>query len=97
MVSTENGSSVIPWRHKRLTHGDGYMLTLSSQQVYNVTYDVPPSISVDNTAYEAGLYDVPIGESIIIKTSFDTAPNHFKIGLNRQDIGREVEFSDNHT
>ena len=96
-MSNEHGSTLIPWRHYRLTHMDGYMLTLPSHRVHNLTYILPPSLDVDNTQFSAGLYNVPRNESVIIATFYDTAPNHFRVGSNRQDIGRPLTFSDPHT
>lgn len=96
-VSNKHGSTLIPWRHYRLTHMDGYMLTLPSRLVHNLTYNLPLSQDVDNTAFSAGLYNVPSNESVIIATFYDTAPDHFLVGSNRQDIGRKLTFSDPHT
>jgi plastocyanin len=97
IVANEHGSTLIPWRHYRLTHMDGYMLTLPSHRIHNLTYILPPSLDVDNTQFSAGLYNVPKNESVIIQTFYDTAPDHFRVGSNRKDIGRPLTFSDPHT
>ena len=97
LVSNGNASTLVPWRKKRLTHPNGYMVTLPSQRVHNLSYVLPPNLDIDNTAYSAELFDVPVDESVIIQSYYHTVPNHFRVGSNRKDIGRELQFSDNHT
>lgn len=96
-IGNLNASTLVPWRKKRLTHSSGYMVTLPSHRVLNLSYVLPPNLDVDNTAFSAELFDVPINESVIIQSYYHTAPDHFRVGSNREDIGRDLSFSDNHT
>lgn len=40
-VSNEYGASVIPWRHYRLTHLDGYMFTMPDGYDHRLVWDLP--------------------------------------------------------
>lgn len=42
-VSNEFGSTVVPWRHYRLTHRDGYMLTMPQGYAYTLTWLLAPT------------------------------------------------------
>ena len=55
-VTNEFGTSVVPWRHYRRTHGRGYMCTLPSNYSYSVTWNLIPEHNVDTTFYSAGMY-----------------------------------------
>lgn len=55
-VTNEFGTSVVPWRHYRRTHGRGYMCTLPSTYSYSVTWNLIPEHDVDTTFYSAGMY-----------------------------------------
>ena len=41
IVVNEFGSALVPWRHYRLTHLDGYMFTMPDNQLYNITWLLP--------------------------------------------------------
>lgn len=38
IVDNEYGRALVPWRHYRLTHMDGYMFTMPDSQTYNITW-----------------------------------------------------------
>lgn len=54
-VTNEFGTSVVPWRHYRRTHGRGYMCTLPSAYPYSLTWNLTPEHNVDTTFYSAGM------------------------------------------
>ena len=97
LFQNEHGSSLIPWQHYRLTHMDGYMVTLPSQNRHNLTYDLPSHLDTDATSFNAGMYNVQPRDAVILEAVYDTEPDHFKVGKNSKDIGRTLRFSDNHT
>lgn len=40
-VSNEFGLTVVPWRHYRLTHLDGYMFTMPQDHIHTITWLLP--------------------------------------------------------
>ena len=40
-VTNRYGSSLVPWRHYRLTHLDGYMLTMPDREEHTVDWLLP--------------------------------------------------------
>ena len=40
-VSNEFGMTTVPWQHYRLTHLDGYMMTVPQGYRHNVVWDLP--------------------------------------------------------
>ncbi len=40
-VSNEFGRTVVPWRHYRLTHMDGYMFTMPEGHLHAITWLLP--------------------------------------------------------
>ena len=54
-VTNEFGLSVVPWRHYRRTHMDGYMCTLPATYPHTIDWDLPIEHEVDTTFYSAGM------------------------------------------
>ena len=55
-VTNEFGSSVVPWRHYRLTHLDGYMFVYPMGYDHSIVWLLSIEHSVDTTSYNAGIY-----------------------------------------
>ena len=53
-VTNEFGHSVVPWRHYRRTHGDGYMCTIPASYPHTMEWNLPIEHEVDITSYSAG-------------------------------------------
>ena len=55
-VTNEFGSSLVPWRHYRLTHLDGYMCTMPSGYEHSLVWTLPPQhrwgLELTVSAYE---------------------------------------------
>ena len=55
-VTNEFGLSVVPWRHYRRTHRNGYMCTLPATYPHTIVWDLPIEHEVDTTFYSAGMF-----------------------------------------
>ena len=55
-VTNEFGLSVVPWRHYRRTHRNGYMCTLPATYPHTIVWDLPIEHEVDTTYYSAGMF-----------------------------------------
>ena len=53
-VTNEFGLSVVPWRHYRLTHLDGYMFVFPSGHQLSIVWRLPVQQEVDTFSYSAG-------------------------------------------
>ena len=96
LIANRHGSTLIPWRHYRLTHMDGYMTTLVAGYEYNFTWQLPANVAVDVTAFSAGIYNMRVNDTVLLKMNFRTAPDHFRIGSVEIDLGRPPVPTDFH-
>ncbi len=93
-VSNEFGSSIVPWRHYRLTHMDGYMLTMPSKYTYSLEWLLPSEHLVDVTSYSAGMYSMIPDEYAIVGHDFVQVPDHVNIAGNRDSNEQELDSAD---
>lgn len=85
-VTNTFGTSIIPWRHYRLTHMDGYMCTLPSTYQHKLTWLLSSSNVVDTTSYFAGLYSIRPEDFVILSHEFVQPPDHVSIAGNHYPI-----------
>lgn len=93
-VSNEFGSSIVPWRHYRLTHMDGYMFTMPSQYTYLITWQLPNNHLIDVMSYSAGLYSLRPSDYVVVGHDFVQSPDHVNIGGNREPEEDMVQYTD---
>jgi len=81
-VTNEFGSSIVPWRHYRLTHVDGYMFTLPSTYDHTLVWMLPIEHNVDTMSYSAGMYSMRPEDYVILSHEFVQYPDHVSVGGN---------------
>ena len=81
-VTNEFGTSIIPWRHYRLTHTDGYMFTLPSTYDHSLIWMLPIEHNVDTMSYSAGMYSMRPEDYVILSHEFVQYPDHVSVGGN---------------
>lgn len=86
LVSNVYGSSMVPWRHYRLTHMDGYMCTLPSTYHHNLTWLLPAAHSVDVTSYSTGMYAIRPEDYVTLSHDFVMLPDHVSVGGDHEPI-----------
>ena len=89
-VTNEFGLSVVPWRHYRLTHIDGYMVTMPSGYPHRLVWNVDHEHRVDVTSYSAGVYAMRQQDHVMLTHEFVKAPDHVEIGGVYNTTGRPL-------
>lgn len=79
-VTNQFGLSVVPWRHYRLTHMDGYMTTLPSGYNHTIVWRLPAQQRVDTTFYNTGIYGLVPSDRVWIGHQFVMLPDHVEVG-----------------
>lgn len=79
-ITNEFGFSIVPWRHYRLTHVDGYMFVFPAGYQNSIVWRLPPDDMVDTTSYNAGVYGVRPQDWALITHEFVKRPNHVEVG-----------------
>ena len=77
--TNEFGSTLIPWRRKRLTHSNGYMILLPANYSYSVNYGLDKEEGTDITFYRGSIYNMVSGDYIILSQQIYVKPNHWNI------------------
>lgn len=85
-VTNQFGSSVVPWRHYRLTHLDGYMFTLPSSYEHTLTWLLSSEHEVDISSYSAGLYGLRPVDYTAVTHNFVMLPDHVNVGGNHDPV-----------
>ena len=97
-VTNVFGGSVVPWRHYRLTHLDGYMFTMPSGHEHRIVWLLPDEHRVDTTSYSAGFYGMRESDYVWITHEFVMLPDHLDIGGNYEPTDHgEIPTVDDHT
>ena len=78
-ITNQYGSTLVPWRKKRLTHSRGYMVMLPANNSYTLSYIISDEIKTDITSYQASIYHLMPGDYITIDESFYVQPDHFNL------------------
>ena len=81
-VTNEFGGSIVPWRHYRLTHLDGYMFVMPSGYNHTLSWLLPEEHLVDTTFYVAGMYGLGQDDFVRITHEFVMLPDHMNVGGN---------------
>jgi len=68
-----NRSTFSPWRKKRLTHPEGYMIVFQSKQTYTLEFQNAPS-SV-NISYNGVFYNLAAGDFVIVRHKIEYMPD----------------------
>ena len=77
LVSNEYGTSVVPFKHKRLTHPDGWMALVLVNRVNTLLFE---NVShVTNISYQAGFYEIAPEDDIWIRHRFKQTPDFLRI------------------
>eukprot|EP00117_Sycon_ciliatum_P037364 scpid335/ scgid27970/ Fibrocystin-L; Polycystic kidney and hepatic disease 1-like protein 1 len=92
------GNYSAKWAHYRLTHVDGYMFNLVSGMHYTLDFNAFPDINdpADVESFNAGLYLVDKQDHVFIQQQIISPPDHFNIGDNHVDLGRQPTALDHH-
>ena len=93
-MTNEFGLSVVPWRHYRLTHVDGYMVTMPSGYPHKLVWDVDHEHRVDVTSYSAGVYAMRERDHVMLTHEFVKTPDHVEIGRVYNTTGRPLVPTD---
>ncbi|KAI6655737.1 Fibrocystin-L-like [Oopsacas minuta] len=73
------GVTLIPWRTKRLTHGNGYMALIPSNYNYTLKFTLGDDTNTDVTSYSASIYHMIPGDYIRISAHYFIQPNHWNM------------------
>ena len=73
------GSTIVPWRKKRLTHSNGYMVLLPTNHSYTLSYDIGDDTKTDVTSYDASISHMYAGDFVTISQMFFIQPDHFNM------------------
>ncbi|CAH1775752.1 unnamed protein product [Owenia fusiformis] len=94
IFTNKYGSSVVPYRKKRLTHMEGWMVTVMDSDRYLMTYRDRPQLT--NITYSATYYDFAPNEYVIISHNFTQRPDVFSTqGKVKPSRNSMVTFTDN--
>ena len=83
-VTNEFGNSIVPWRHYRLTHTDGYMFIFPSTYWLLIEWQLPDKSEVDVTSYNAGMYGLRPQDYVTISHKFVMLPDHVSLSGNHE-------------
>lgn len=77
LVSNDYGTSVVPFKHKRITHPDGWMALVLVNEVNTLLFE---NVShVTNISYQAGFYEIAPEDDIWIRHRFFQTPDFLRI------------------
>ena len=77
LVSNDYGTSVVPFKHKRITHPDGWMALVLVNEVNTLLFE---NVShVTNISYEAGFYEIAPEDDLWIRHRFKQTPDFLRI------------------
>ena len=81
-VTNKFGNSIVPWRHYRLTHTDGYMFIFPSTYPLLIEWQLPDKYETDVTYYDAGMYGLRPQDYATISHKFVMLPDHVSLSGN---------------
>ena len=77
LISNEHGTSVVPFKFKRLTHPNGWMALLIVNSVSTLLFENLTHIT--NISYNAGFYEIAPEEDLWIRHSFLQEPDYLQV------------------
>ncbi|XP_071488092.1 fibrocystin-L-like [Diadema antillarum] len=93
LLTNSYGTTVVPWRQKRLTHPEGWMLTLVEDETYNFYFENVDHVT--NISYVARFDEFDDGDYVIMNHNFTQSPDAFALtGQVTENVGRMVTYDD---
>ncbi|KAJ8389419.1 hypothetical protein AAFF_G00119570 [Aldrovandia affinis] len=93
ILTNSQGSSVVPYLKKRMTHPLGWMALLPSSETYNWYFDMADHIT--NISYNAMFYGFKQEDYIIVNHALTQRPDRFQIVDKRNGSAHPLNFSMN--
>ncbi|XP_071946075.1 fibrocystin-L-like [Antedon mediterranea] len=88
------GTSSVPYHLKRITHPEGWMVTLIDGETYNMFFEF--SDHVTNITYNARFDGFNDGEFVILNHNLTQSPDHFETaGVSRNNSKQMITYSNN--
>ncbi|XP_033119895.1 fibrocystin-L-like [Anneissia japonica] len=94
LFTNQHGTSSIPYRKKRITHPEGWMITLVEGDTYNFVFEDVDQVT--NITYSSAFYNFNNGDYVIMNHDFTQAPDVFAtIGVVTNSTKEMVTYENN--
>ncbi|XP_054766411.2 fibrocystin-L-like [Lytechinus pictus] len=91
IMTNSHGTTVIPYKKKRLTHPTGWMLTLVETETYNFYFENVDHVT--NISYSARFDEFSDGDYVIMNHNFTQSPDAFALtGQVTENVGRPLDY-----
>ena len=95
ILTNTHGTTVVPYHKKRLTHPEGWMLTLVEEETYNFYFENVDHVT--NISYIARFDEFSDGEYVIMNHNFTQNPDAFALtGQVTENVGHPLTYDDDH-